>query len=231
MWNRADGLFIGCTVNFRHDRRVQKAEVRLMNELACNEAELAGQVAETPAFSHENHGSRFYRFSLSVPRLSGQDDILPVLIPERLAGMAVRGKYLRVKGQFRSYNNKTGQGSRLILALFAQSAEECQEESENRIRLRGTLCKPPVLRRTPLGRSICDLMLAVPRKYGRADYLPVIAWGRVAADVSEKTVGDSLMLEGRMQSRTYTKPTESGNETRTAYEISVMCLLETSVKN
>lgn len=94
-----------------------------MSELACNEAELAGTVLETPAYSHENHGSRFYRFYLRVPRLSGQADILPVLISERLAPLAVPGNYLHVRGQFRSYNNKSGQGSRLILTLYAQSAE------------------------------------------------------------------------------------------------------------
>lgn len=202
-----------------------------MNELTCNEAELAGMVTETPVFSHENHGNRFYRFCLRVPRLSGQADILPVLIPERLLTLAVPEKKIHVRGQFRSYNNKSGQGSRLVLALFAQSAEECGEESKNEIRLRGTLCKPPVFRHTPLGRSICDMMLAVPRKYGRADYLPVIAWGQVAAAVSEKTVGDSLALEGRMQSRNYNKSTESGTQVRTAYEISVMHLLEISPEN
>lgn len=202
-----------------------------MNELSCNEAELAGQVTEAPVYSHENHGSRFFRFCLRVPRLSGEADILPVLAPEHLAAMAAPGKNLRARGQFRSYNNKSGKGSRLVLALFAQSVEVCGGESENKIVLRGTLCKKPVFRHTPLGRSICDMMLAVPRKYGRADYLPVIAWGRVAAAVSEKTVGDRLALEGRMQSRNYNKTTENGTEIRTAYEISVMCLLESPVKN
>lgn len=202
-----------------------------MSELACNEAELAGTVLETPAYSHENHGSRFYRFYLRVPRLSGQADILPVLISERLAPLAVPGNYLHVRGQFRSYNNKSGQGSRLILTLYAQSADPCGEASENRIRLCGTLCKPPVFRHTPLGRSICDIMLAVPRKYGRADYLPVIAWGQVASEVRGRTVGESLALEGRMQSRTYSKTTENGAEQRTAYEISIMRLLETTSEN
>lgn len=202
-----------------------------MNELSCNNAELAGMVAEAPVYSHENHGNRFYRFCLHVPRLSGQADILPVLIPERLTEMVVLGKNVRVHGQFRSYNNKSGQGSRLVLVLFAQSVEECGEESENRIRLRGTLCKPPVFRHTPLGRSICDMMLAVSRKYGRSDYLPVIAWGQVAAVVSGMAVGDGLAVEGRMQSRNYNKSTEEGTQVRTAYEISVMRLLDTLPEN
>lgn len=196
-----------------------------MNDLICNEAELAGIVAEAPVYSHENHGSRFYRLLMQVPRLSGQADVLPVLVAEQMLPGIERGKNLRIRGQFRSFNNKSGQGSRLVLTLYAQTVEPCGQESVNCIRLRGTLCKPPVFRHTPLGRSICDLMLAVPRKYGRADYLPVIAWGQVAAQVRNCAVGDRLSLEGRMQSRTYTKTVGEETQTRTAYEISVMQLL------
>jgi len=198
----------------------------MMNELSCNEAELIGTVRSAPAFSHENHGCRFYRLILQVPRLSGQADLLPVLAGEEQLAEARPGALLRVMGQLRSFNNKSGQGSRLVLAVFAQSLEPAADGAENRIVLAGTLCKPPILRRTPLGRCICDLMLAVPRRYGRADYLPVIAWGQLAARLSRRAVGGFVRLEGRVQSRVYTKVTPGGPEERTAYEVSVMRLLE-----
>ena len=197
-----------------------------MDEISRNQVELEGRVLTAPVLSHENHGTRFYRFSLSVPRLSGQADILPVLVTERYLPLAAPEAPLRIRGQFRSFNNRSGHGSRLVLTVFAREAEPGTGTSENRILLSGTLCKPPVYRRTPLGRSICDLMLAVPRRYGRADYLPVIAWGQLAVRSSSLEVGDSLSLEGRVQSRAYHKVTDSGTEEHTAYEVSMMHLLE-----
>jgi len=192
----------------------------------CNEVELAGSVAAAPVFSHENHGIRFWRFPLRVMRLSGQADLLPILVPEALAGQIAEGAVLRVRGQLRSFNNRSGSGSRLVLSTYARSAEPWDGESVNRILLSGVLCKPPILRRTPLGRSICDLMLAVTRRCGRADYLPVIAWGQVAAALSRCAVGDRVALEGRVQSRVYNKQTEAGAEEHTAYEVSVMRLAD-----
>jgi primosomal replication protein N len=197
-----------------------------MDEHSRNEAELEGRVLSAPAFSHENHGTRFYRFSLAVPRLSGQTDTLPVLAAEGLRSLAVPGADLRIAGQLRSFNNRSGLGSRLVLTVYAQAIEPGQGTPCNRILLSGALCKPPILRRTPLGRSICDLMLAVPRRYGRADYLPVIAWGQLAAALSRSAVGDGVSIEGRIQSRVYTKVTDDGPQERTAYEVSVMHLLE-----
>lgn len=197
-----------------------------MDELNRNEVELEGRVLTAPAFSHENHKTRFYRFLLEVSRLSGQTDRLPLLVTASALPLAVPGDSLHILGQLRSFNNRSGQGSRLVLTVYAQTVEPGQGESCNRIRLSGTLCKPPVLRRTPLGRSICDLMLAVPRRYGRADYLPVIAWGQLASRLSRREVGDAVILEGRIQSRVYTKITPEGPESRTAYEVSVMHLPE-----
>lgn len=191
-----------------------------------NEVLLEGTALETPSLSHENHSTRFYRFPLQVPRLSGQVDTLPVLLPGGMLPQVTAGETLRIQGQLRSFNNRSGVGSRLVLTVYALQISPGTEEPCNQITLSGTLCKPPVFRRTPLGRSICDLMLASPRRYGRADYLPVIAWGQLAVRAGRLQVGDSLSLEGRVQSRTYRKVTDTGTEERVAYEVSMMHLLD-----
>jgi len=194
-----------------------------------NRVVLRGTIAGTAEFSHRVHGIDFYRFPLSVPRLSGREDRLNILLsrtPEE-APIPPEGTYVQVEGEVRSFNNRSGVGSRLVLTVYAQDLQPGLDEPRNQIILSGTLCKPPIFRRTPLGRSICDLMLAVPRRYGRADYLPVIAWGQLAVRASRLRVGDPLALEGRVQSRTYHKTLESGEtEERTAYEVSMMRLLD-----
>ena len=191
-----------------------------------NDVLLEGYPASSPEWSHENHGTQFYRFLLEVPRLSGTPDILPVLLRADLLDRAGSQGPLRIRGQLRSFNNRSGVGNELVLTVYATDIQPGTGESCNQILLTGSLCKPPIFRRTPLGRSICDLMLAVPRRYGRADYLPVIAWGQLAVQASCLGVGDSLSLEGRVQSRAYHKVTGSGTEERTAYEVSMMHLLE-----
>ena len=191
-----------------------------------NEVVLEGRLTGQPERSHENHGKIFYRQMLEVPRLSGTPDILPLLLREEQLPLLTGGETLRVEGQMRSFNNRGGTGRRLVLTVYVQTVQPGWGETVNRIALTGTLCKPPIYRRTPLGRSICDLVLAVPRSYGRADYLPVIAWGQVASQVSALQVGDALSLEGRIQSRIYRKLTDSGPEERVAYEVSVMHLTE-----
>ena len=190
-----------------------------------NDVLLEGRPVNKPEWSHENHGTQFYRFSLEVPRLSGTPDVLPVLLPGALLDRIDSQGSLRIRGQFRSFNNRSGVGNKLVLTVYATDIQPGTGESCNQILLTGSLCKPPIFRRTPLGRSICDLMLAVPRRYGRADYLPVIAWGQLAVQASCLGVGDSLSLEGRVQSRAYHKVTGSGTEERTAYEVSMMHLL------
>ena len=190
-----------------------------------NDVLLEGYPASSPEWSHENHGTQFYRFLLEVPRLSGTPDILPVLLRADLLDRAGSQGPLRIRGQLRSFNNRSGVGNKLVLTVYATDIQPGTGESCNQILLTGSLCKPPIFRRTPLGRSICDLMLAVPRRYGRADYLPVIAWGQLAVQASCLGVGDSLSLEGRVQSRAYHKVTGSGTEERTAYEVSMMHLL------
>ena len=195
-------------------------------ELTRNEVELCGTVAAPPVFSHENHGVRFYRVPLAVARLSGQTDTLPLLVRAPLPPEAQPGARVRALGQLRSYNNRTGPGSRLVLTVHVSSLDLWDGEAVNRVLLRGTLCKLPTLRRTPLGRSICDVMLAVGRRYGRADYLPLIVWGQLAQEVSLQAVGDTLGVEGRFQSRVYTKVIDGTAQQKTAYEVSTMHLLD-----
>ena len=201
-----------------HNREVDDMTTQIRNEVL-----LEGIPSSQPEWSHENHGTKLYRFFLQVPRLSGTPDTLPVLLPEALLPQ-VQNQALRVQGQLRSFNNRSGVGSRLVLTVYAQTLTPGTGELCNHIALSGSLCKAPIFRRTPLGRSICDVMLAVPRRYGRADYLPVIAWGQLAAQVSRLRVGDPLSLEGRIQSRIYQKVTDTGTQERTAYEVSIMRL-------
>jgi len=189
---------------------------------------LCGEAQSEPVFSHENHAERFYRFPLQVERLSRQTDCLSILVTERqLAGLLpLCGKKLRLEGQLRSFNNKSGQGSRLIISVLARTLAVTGEEDCNCVALTGVICKPPILRCTPLGRCICDIMLAVNRRYGRADYLPCIAWGQVAVIVGQMSVGDTLSIDGRIQSRRYTKVLPDRTELRTAFEVSIMQLQE-----
>lgn len=193
---------------------------------SLNEVLLEGLPQADPEWSHDNHGTRFFRFFLRIPRLSGTPDTLPVLLPEGLAGEIHADRPVRIRGQLRSFNNRSGIGNKLVLAVYALEVQEALGEPCNQITLRGSLCKPPILRRTPLGRSICDMMLAAPRHYGRADYLPLIAWGQLALQASRLQVGDGITLSGRIQSRSYHKVTDAGTEERIAYEVSMMHLLE-----
>ena len=191
-----------------------------------NHAALRGTVDALPVFSHENHGVEYQVFPLAVPRLSGTVDRLNVVAARPLLERRplTPGDRVEVQGEVRSFNNRTGPGSRLVITLFARSVAPTREEPANQLTLAGVLCKPPILRRTPLGREICDLMLAVNRKYGRADYLPCIAWGALARRCGGLEVGDGLRLEGRLQSRIYQKVVEGVVQDRTAIEISVMRL-------
>ena len=193
-----------------------------------NSVQLRGTAVGEPQLSHENHGQRFCRFPLSVQRLSGQSDVLYIIATQEQlrALLPLTGRRLEAAGQLRSFNNKSGLGSKLVISVFAQTLLPAEGEDLNHIQLRGVICKPPVLRRTPLGRCISDMMLAVNRRYGRADYLPCIAWGQVAMVTGRMAVGQVLALEGRVQSRKYTKVVEGCAQERTAYEVSVMHLLE-----
>ena len=191
-----------------------------------NRALLCGTVAGEPVLSHENHGVSYDVFPLSVPRLSGAEDRLNVVAARPLLTDCplAPGDRVEVQGEVRSFNNRTGPGSRLVITLFARSLSPTRAEPANCLELSGVLCKSPILRRTPLGREICDLMLAVNRKYGRADYLPCIAWGTLAQRCGGLHGGDGVKLEGRLQSRSYQKVVDGVTQDRTAFEVSVMHL-------
>lgn len=189
-----------------------------------NRVRLCGRAAGEPALSHINHGEHFYRFPLSVERLSGQEDLLPVILPRRLLEEhpVHTGDTLTLTGQLRSFNNRSGQGATAGDLRVRPGADSRRRGPFNQIQLSGVLCKAPSLRRTPLGREICDLILAVNRRYGRADYLPCIAWGAIAQQTARLPVGSRLTVEGRVQSRGYTKTVDGVGQERTAYEVSIM---------
>lgn len=188
---------------------------------AANRAELCGMVAEDPRYSHESRGGEFYIFPLETCRLSGTADRLNVILRrEMVTPLLNAGATVRVGGELRSFNNKSGVGNRLILTVFAREIQPWYGEDENRIALTGTICKEPGLRVTPMGREICDIILAVGRRYHRSDYIPVITWGLQAREVARKTVGDRLSVQGRLQSRSYTKIVDGEPEERVAYEVS-----------
>ena len=191
-----------------------------------NRALLRGTAAAEPVLSHETHGVVYETFPLAVRRLSGSEDRVNVLVPRVLLEQrpVTEGMELEVEGEVRSFNNKSGKGSRLVITLYAKELRPAAGEHENQLLLAGVLCKPPVVRRTPLGRDICDLMLAVNRRYGRTDYLPCIAWGSLARRCAELAPGNRVELEGRLQSRVYTKRLGETSEERTAFEVSVSVL-------
>ena len=193
-------------------------------EQTVNQISLRGQLMELPVFSHENHGKRFFRFFLSVPRLSGNVDILPVIVSEYVLNQIdlSGGEMLTVTGQIRSHNIRADGVRHLMIFVFAASIIAEDGDPINDVVLEGPLCKDPTYRRTPLGREICDIMLAVPRAFQRADYLPCILWGRTAQEISSCQTRERVRICGRLQSRIYTKVTEQGSVQRTAYEISAL---------
>ena len=188
-----------------------------------NHIKLCGSLAAPPVYSHSARGRIFYSFPLEVRRLSGSTDTVNVVLgSEQLKELEISdcGK-LCVEGQLRTWNNRRGEGAKLVITVLARELYFCDGPDENLVRLSGTLCKAPNLRITPMGRDICDLMLAVNRHYGRSDYLPCICWGMKARQAANWQVGTSLRLEGRLQSRSYIKLTEEGASQRVAFEVSV----------
>lgn len=193
-------------------------------EHTANQVTLRGSLAGLPEYSHENHGRRFFRFLLEVPRLSGTVDILPVIAEDRILDSLdpCGGEMLTVSGSLRSHNLTEENRRRLLIFVFADSVTAEDGDPINEVILEGTVCREPGYRRTPLGREICDIMLAVPRAFRRADYLPCILWGRTARETSVLHTRDRIRILGRFQSRLYTKVTDTGSEERTAYEVSAL---------
>lgn len=193
-----------------------------------NQVTIMGEIVSAFTFSHEVFGEGFYMVDVSVKRLSNSEDRIPVMISERLIDVTedYTGEFIMVNGQFRSYNKHDELKNRLVLSVFAREVEFIEEELDgaktNTIILDGYICKLPVYRKTPLGREIADLLIAVNRPYGKSDYIPCICWGRNARFASAFEVGNHVQVFGRIQSREYVKKlSETATEKRTAYEVSV----------
>ena len=193
-----------------------------------NQVTVMGEVISDFAFSHEIFGEGFYMVDISVKRLSDSYDIIPVMVSERLLDVNAdyKGMYICINGQFRSYNRHEEHKNRLVLSVFAREVDfidEMEESSKtNQIYLDGYICKEPIYRKTPLGREIADVLLAVNRPYGKSDYIPCICWGRNARYASQFKVGERCAVWGRIQSREYMKKLDEEHiERRVAFEVSV----------
>lgn len=189
-----------------------------------NKVYLSGQIASAPECSHEIMGENFYDLTISVARLSGQHDLIPITVSDRLMeGVDFEiGNLIGLIGQFRSYNKIVDGKSKLVLRVFVREICECDEKSPNLIEIEGYVCKQPVYRTTPFKREIADLLVAVNRAYNKSDYIPAIAWGRNARYASTFRVGEKIHLVGRIQSRIYQKALDDGTvEERVAYEVSI----------
>lgn len=193
-------------------------------EQSVNQITIRGELQSLPEFSHSNHGIPFYRFYLLVSRLSGAVDRLPVVVSQSILDTVdlSGGEMLTITGQIRSHNVRTDGIRHLMIFVFATDIVAQEGEPINDVIIEGVICRKPNYRTTPLGREICDVMLAVPRAFHRADYLPCILWGRTAQEISACDVRDTIRICGRFQSRSYTKITENGLIERTAYEISAL---------
>lgn len=195
-----------------------------MENFSPNILYLKGRIVTEPEFSHESHGCNFLGFKLETQRLSGTFDVINMIVNSSLPGCESLeiGNFIEAHCELRSFNQKTDTGNRLIISAFIKDFSLCENETyENALSLSGTICKEPTYRKTPLGREICDIMLAINRKYGRSDYLPLIAWGRNARIANEFCTGDTVSVTGRVQSREYIKIIAGEEITKTAYEVSV----------
>lgn len=195
-----------------------------MTAQQSNQAILVGYVTEEVfEYSHKVNGEIFFKFTLEIERTSGTKDYLPVIISEKLIDKKETyvGSPVCVIGQFRSYNQKEDESTHLRLYIFAQELYLTDDECRNELYISGYICKQPIYRTTPLGRQIADLMLAIPRAFGKTDYIPCICWGRNAVYASLMDVGTNVTITGRIQSREYQKQVDSTTMTKTAYEISI----------
>lgn len=188
-----------------------------------NQVQLLGKVVSLPEYSHEVFGENFYEFLLSVKRLSGQEDIIPITVSDRLLiDHSIKiNDIVAIDGQFRSYNKLENDKSRLLLTTFVREFLENETSATlNNIEITGYICKQPIYRTTPFKREICDVLVAVNRAYNKSDYIPCILWGRNARFVQTLSVGDKITIIGRIQSRKYVKVIDEISQEKTAYEVS-----------
>lgn len=194
-----------------------------MNE--TNNVYVQGEVLNAPEYNHSVKDEQFYSFNLKVDRLSDESDVLPVIMSSKFLSVKSlsAGDRIAIRGQFRSHNMLEDGRSRLILSVFCQELDECNDNiNSNVVELSGYICKPPIYRKTPLNREICDLLLAVNRNNNKSDYIPCLAWGRNARFAGSLPLGTRIELTGRIQSRQYNKKIETGIEiTKMAYEVSI----------
>lgn len=200
-------------------------------ELENNNVTMAGKIVKNLEFSHKTFGEGFYTTMLAIQRASEMEDIIPIMVSERLVDVNEEweGRFVRVNGQFRSYNKYEDKRNHLVLSVFVRELFEidpegedmCKIYGENHIFIDGYICKQPICRKTPLGREISDILIAANRPYGKSDYIPCIAWGRNARFAESLGVGTRIKVDGRIQSREYQKRiSDDEYETRTAYEVS-----------
>ena len=223
-----DGIQISCRENLNEPEDRRESYSMTDKVFDNNQVSVAGEVISEFTFSHEVFGEGFYLLEVLVGRLSNSFDVIPIMVSERLIDVKgnYKGKFVEVSGQFRSYNRHEDSKNRLVLSVFAREIKLTDEETEgvkpNFIFLDGFVCKPPVYRKTPLGREIADILLAVNRPYGKSDYIPCICWGRNARFAETFEVGGHIQVWGRIQSREYQKKiNEFEFDKRVAYEVSV----------
>lgn len=199
-----------------------------INDVVNNKVYLQGVVASEPNFSHAVKDEEFYTFNLSVRRLSGQCDILPIIVYKKMLDSIKVGENLALRGQFRSFNKLEQDKRKLVLSVFVKEICKFDENANpNVIELNGFVCKPVIYRTTPFSREICDVLLAVNRNFNKSDYIPCIAWGNNAHILSDLSVPSKLKIVGRIQSREYMKVVENNSApiTKTAYEVSISKLV------
>jgi single-stranded DNA-binding protein len=195
-----------------------------MKKETSNKVIFIGTVSSPLQLSHRVYAENFYCFDITVERLSGSFDTLPVIVSQRLLCNISQGSRVRLEGQLRSYNMITEGKNRLVIKIFARTIERVEDDicDENAVYLQGYVCKPPIFRTTPFSREISDVLLAINRSYGKSDYIPCICWGRNARYCSDMQVSQFLSVAGRLQSRMYQKHLPDGTvEERTAFEVSV----------
>ena len=221
--------FFGILSFLQHKYFYRYAHERMYSmDKTNNYIKLCGEMVSKPEYSHSGKFEKFYTFPLSVLRLSGAADRINIILREELLQKEIGdGDHICVEGEIHSFNNKSGVGNKLVISVLARDIYVTDEGDLNQVELYGTLCKKPNFRVTPMGREICDMMLAVNRKYGKSDYLPCIAWGRLAKIASQWDVGKEIHISGRLQSRCYIKTEGDQQIEKTAFEISAAFIEET----